>query len=112
MAYHHELTFDAAEEIDSAISSYERQFSSGAADFLTAYDDTLQRILRMPEAGKRRSIKDPNIRGYQVRANHESSGYAKKFPYLLIYKVYEAEQKVVIFQLWPISSKVSNRESP
>ncbi|MEM9934817.1 MAG: type II toxin-antitoxin system RelE/ParE family toxin [Bacteroidota bacterium] len=90
--FSYEVTLDAAEEIDQAISHYEPQFSSGAADFLTAFDDTILRILKMPEAGKRRSSKDPDIRGQQLVAQKGNSSYAKKFPYLLIYKVYLAEK--------------------
>lgn len=110
MAYSYDITFEAAEEIDQAIFYYDLQFTTGAADFLTAYDDTIDRILRMPESGKRRSAKDTNIRGQQVLTNKGSRSYAKQFPYLLIYKVYESEQKIVIFQLWPITSNLGIRE--
>ena len=90
--FSYEVTLDAAEEIDQAISYYDLQFSSGAADFLTAFDDTILRILKMPEARKRRSSEDPDTRGQQLVAKKESSSYATKFPYLLIYKVYLAEK--------------------
>ncbi len=52
MGYGYELTLDAAAEIDAAIQHYELQFSSGASDFLTAYDDTIERVLRMPQSGR------------------------------------------------------------
>lgn len=57
MGYVYELTLDAAAEIDAAIQYYALRFSSGAADFLTAYDDTIERVLRMPQSGRRRSKK-------------------------------------------------------
>jgi len=112
MQFEYELTEEAANEIDLAIQRYEDQFSSGAADFLSAYDDTLSAILHMPEAGKRKSKKDVNVRGRDLKSNPGSKSYAKQFPYQLLYKVYEAENKVVIFQLWPTKSNVSQRETP
>lgn len=45
-------------------------------------------------------------------AEPDSKAYARRFPYLLIYKVYEEAQKVVIFQLWPLTSGTFNREEP
>ena len=112
MAYDYELTLEAAQEIDKAVKKYEQKFSSGVADFLTAYDDTIERILKMPEAGGRRSKKDPDIRGRQLEADKGRKVYARKFPYLLLYKVYEADEKVVIFQLWPTASALPIREGP
>ncbi|MEZ4851528.1 MAG: type II toxin-antitoxin system RelE/ParE family toxin [Bacteroidia bacterium] len=104
MGYSYEITEEAAEEIDYAIEYFESQFTSGAADFLTAFDDTIEWILKMPESGQRRSEKDPDIRSRQVKADGGKSSYAKSFPYLLIYKVFTDDEKVVIFQLWPIRS--------
>lgn len=60
MAYSYELTEEAASEIDNAILYFETQFSIGAADFLTAFDDTIEWILKMPSAGSIKSRKDPN----------------------------------------------------
>lgn len=37
MGYSYEITEEAAEEIDHAIEYFESQFTSGAADFLTAF---------------------------------------------------------------------------
>lgn len=81
MSYEYELTEEAATEIDNAIADYESKFSSGAADFLTAYDDTIARILKMPGSGKRRSSKDSNIRGHQLIADKGRRVYAKQFPF-------------------------------
>lgn len=112
MTYQYDITEEAAAEVDRAITYYQAQFSSGAADFLTAFDDTIARILRMPTAGRIRSDKDLNIRGHLLKAEAASQAYAKQFPYLLLYKVYESEQKVVIFQLWPITSTLPQRKGP
>lgn len=112
MAFRYELTYQVALEIDAAIEAYEQKFSSGAADFLTAFDDTIARMLKMPEAGKRRSVQDENIRGMLLEAEKDSRAYAKKFPFLLIYKVYPAEQKLVLFQLWHTRSSQAIRNQP
>ena len=112
MAFSYELTEEAAIEIDHAVLYFETQFTSGAADFLTAYDDTIDWILKMPAAGSRRSEKDPAIRGRQIKSETRKGSYAKSFPYILIYKVYVENEKVVIFQLWPIRNGIPVREGP
>ncbi|MEZ4825955.1 MAG: type II toxin-antitoxin system RelE/ParE family toxin [Bacteroidia bacterium] len=61
MGYIYEITEEAAKEIDHAVEYFESQFTSGAADFLTAFDDTIEGILTMPESGQRRSEQDPDI---------------------------------------------------
>jgi hypothetical protein len=73
MSYSYELTVEAAAEVDAATSSYESEFSSGAADFLTAFDDTIKRILKMPFAGSRKSAKDPDIRAEKLEAQPKQS---------------------------------------
>ena len=110
MAYRYELTLDAAEEIDKAIYYYDSQFSTGGADFLSAFDDTIERLLKMPTIGRPMSSKDLGIRGLPLKAEKRPNRYAKKFPYMLIYKVYEAQEKVVVFQLWPFRSNRPLRE--
>ena len=112
MEFTYEITQEAALEIDNAIFYYESQFTHGAADFLTAFDDSIEWILKNPEAGTRRSASDPDIRSRQLKASSRDTSYAKAFPYLLIYKVYLSEKKVIIFQLWPFKSNQPVRGNP
>lgn len=110
MEYQYDVTQTFASELDEAIQYYESEFTSGGADFLTVFDEVLELILRMPEAGKRVSSKDVDLRARRMRVTSSKGKYAKSFPYLIIYKVYENASKVVLFQLWPERSQIDIRE--
>lgn len=110
MAYQYDVTQAFAIELDEAIQYYEGEFTSGGADFLTVFDEVLELMLRMPYSGKRVSSKDADLRARRMRAQSSKGKYAKSFPYLIIYKVYENDAKVVLFQLWPERSQIDIRE--
>lgn len=112
MSYRIDILPPASDEIYEAAIDFSEKFIGGEDDFLTAVEDSIERINEMPGRGKRKHDTDKHVRGVRVEANSQSFAYGKKFPYFLIYKVYETEKKVIIFQLWPERSNIEIREAP
>ena len=100
------------EEIDETAAWYQSQFSTGAADFLLAIEDTLARIERFPYSGPKRSPQDPSIRGLPVKNTQAAAGQARRFPYLIVYQVQENSQIIVAYQLWPMQSGKTVSDAP
>lgn len=95
---------DVIEEINEQATEYQSRFTEGALDFLLAVEDTLGRIERLPNAAPRRSEKDPDIRGWQIKNTQSKLASAKRFPFVLIYQVQKQQNRVVVYQLWPARS--------
>jgi len=87
---------EAEQEIEEQAHAYSLKFSSGAEDFTNAVLDTLDHILIYPYTGKRRSINDEEIRGFQVKIRSGRKQYAEKFPFELIFKVFEERKEVIV----------------
>ncbi|MEM9723714.1 MAG: hypothetical protein AAGA10_30930 [Bacteroidota bacterium] len=112
MSYTVILFEDAEQEIEEEAYAYSLKFTSGAEDFLNAVLETLDHISVYPHTGKRRSSIDEGVRGFQVKIRSSRKQYAKRFPFELIFKVFEAKKEVVVFQLWPVRSNLPINNPP
>jgi len=112
MSYTVILFEDAQQEIEEEALAYSLKFTSGAEDFTNAVLETLDHISVYPHTGKRRSSIDEDVRGFQVKIRSSKQQYAKKFPFELIFKVFEARKEVVVFQLWPVKSNLPLKNPP
>ncbi|MEL6651920.1 MAG: hypothetical protein AAFQ87_14050 [Bacteroidota bacterium] len=107
MRYEIEVLPRALEQIRDQALLYQEEFSTGINDFLDAIEDTYERISLFPLAQPTiDNLDDPSIRAASINARKSRRNYAHDFPFNLIYKVYQEEGKVVVYQLW---SQRSNR---